>query len=153
MTSARFDSAINKLYAAFHNNHLNPDDFSQCAVGNILDHKDQWQHFTDKHGSLKLSYVGLVHQNLGRRFNGYTPLELLLIESAFLKGCGYTGLNSGSLVRPENMLDKDVLFNGLCAVVKALCELDGAKDVLDCTHLFDFKNTPELVSSHPSILD
>lgn len=144
-TSLRFENAINKLYRAFHENTLNPDKFCQCAVGNILDNKEHWQYLTDKHGSVKLNYVGLVHQNLGRRFNGYTPMELLKIESAFLEGCGYTGLHKGRLVRPDDITDKDVLFNGLCKVVTTLCHLDGIQDVLDCTHLFDFRKTPELV--------
>ncbi|MFK7833062.1 MAG: hypothetical protein AB8B52_07290 [Winogradskyella sp.] len=39
-TSTRFDSAIDKLYAAFHSNTLNPEDCKQCAVGNIVDNQD-----------------------------------------------------------------------------------------------------------------
>ena len=68
--SIRFENAIYKLYTAFHNKTLNPDDCKQCAVGNILDNKDSWKHLTDQHGSVTLNYIGLVHQNLGRRFNG-----------------------------------------------------------------------------------
>ena len=88
-TSNRFEEAIKKLYIAFNNNTLNPECCKQCAVGNILDHTDSWKHLSDHHGSTKLNYVGRVHQLMGRRFNGYTPLELLKIESVFLKACGF----------------------------------------------------------------
>ncbi len=84
-TTKRFDEALKKLYVAFHNDTLNPEDCKQCAVGNILDNNDSWRHMTDLHGSNRLSYVGLVHQNLGRRFNGYSPIELLKIEASFFR--------------------------------------------------------------------
>jgi hypothetical protein len=138
-TTSRFDNAIIKLYKAFHAGTLNPDDCKNCAVGNMLENSDHWKHFTDKHGSIQLNYVGLVHQNLGRRFQGYTPLELLQIEASFLRGCGYTGLNKGPLLRPENCRDKTTLFNGLSAVVDTLCRLDNIPNMMNCTRLFDFK--------------
>jgi hypothetical protein len=140
--SNRFDNAVRKLYTAFHNNTLNPEDCKQCAVGNILDQKDSWRHLTDVHGSVRLNYVGLVHQNLGRKFNGYTPLELLQIESAFLKGCGYR-LGRNYCHKPDVISDKDILYNGLCEVVSILCELDGIKNVMDCSHLFNYENKIE----------
>jgi hypothetical protein len=136
--SNRFENAIRKLYTAFHNNTLNPEDCKQCAVGNILDQKDSWRHLTDLHGSVRLNYVGLVHQNLGRKFNGYTPLELLQIESAFLMGCGYR-LGRNYCHKPDLLSDKDILFNGLCEVISELCRLDGVKNVMDCNVLFNFE--------------
>jgi hypothetical protein len=135
--SIRFDSAIRKLYMAFHNNTLNPENCKQCAVGNILDHKDSWGHLTDLHGSIRLNYVGLVHQNLGRQFNGYTPLELLQIESSFLRGCGYR-LGKNYCHKPDSTEDKDILFNGLCEVVATLCALDGIANIMNCSNLFHF---------------
>ena len=137
ITTPRFDAAINKLYTAFHNNMLNPEDCSQCAVGNILERKDSWKHLTDTHGSVRLNYVGLVHQNLGRRFNGYTPLELLKIESSFLQGCGYR-LGKTYCHKPDYFKDKAILFNGLCAVVSTLCELDGIENIMDASKYFHF---------------
>ena len=122
--SARFENAINKLYKAFHNNTLNPEDCKQCAVGNILDNTDSWKHLSDIHGSLRLNYIGLVHQNFGRKFNGYSPIQLLNIESEFLKGCGYVGPLNGKCKKPKNPLDKDTLFNGLYFVVSYLCKID-----------------------------
>ena len=73
-TSNRLESAIKKLYNAFHNNELHPECCMQCAVGNILDNKDSWKHLSDQHGALDLNYLGSVQQNLGRKFNCYTPL-------------------------------------------------------------------------------
>lgn len=139
-TTFRFDSAINKLYNAFHNKTLNPENCKQCAVGNILNKKDFWQHLTDKHGTTNLNYLGVLHQNLGRKFNGYTPIELLQIESAFLKGCGYYFTNQNRLHKPDRITDNN-LFNGLCQVVSELCRLDGVIDVMDCSVLFKFNTT------------
>ena len=138
-TTNRFDKAVKKLYLAFHNGYLNPDCCKQCAVGNILDNKDFWKHLSDDHGSLKLNYTGRFHQNLGRRFNGYLPLELMKIELAFLKGCGYELPFHHKHRRPENPTDKDILFNGLCAVVNVLCDLDGINNLMDYGKLFDFE--------------
>ena len=138
-TSSRFDAAVKKLYTAFHNNTLNPEDCTQCAVGNILDHKDSWKHMTDMHGSMRLNYVALVHQNLGRRFNGYSPVELLQIEASFLKGCGYR-LGKNYCHKPDYFKDKAILFNGLSEVVSTLCRLDQMNDVMDCSYLFNYQS-------------
>ena len=139
-TSVRFNNAINKLYNAFHNNTLNPEDCKQCAVGNILDQKDFWQHLTDYHGTTKLNYLGLLHQNLGRKFNGYSPIELLQIESAFLKGCGYQFSNKNRLYKPDQITDYN-LFKGVCEVVTELCLIDGTANIMDCSVLFAFETT------------
>jgi hypothetical protein len=137
--SNRFDKAMTKLYSAFHNNTLNPENCKQCAVGNILDNTDSWKHLTDVHGSVKLNYVGLVHQNLGRTFNGYTPLDLLKIEAAFLAGCGYR-LGKNFCYKPDSPIQNDVLFNGLCEVVSVLCQLDKINNVMDYSQLFKFNS-------------
>ena len=84
-TPKRLEAALIKLYHAFHANTLNPEDCTACAVGNILDNYDSWKHLSDAHGSLELSYVGTVHQRLGRRFNGYLPSEILAVEKKFLE--------------------------------------------------------------------
>mgnify|MGYP001817998145 CR=1 FL=1 len=138
-TTNRLDNAIKKLYKAFHNNTLNPENCKHCAVGNILDNKDSWGHLTDLHGSVSLNYVGLVHQNFGRKFNGYSPLELLQIESSFLIGCGYR-LGKNFCHKPENTKDKDILFNGLCEVVSTLCSLDQIENMMNCSILFEYEN-------------
>ena len=139
-TSIRLEHAIKKLYIAFHNNQLNPECCKQCAVGNILDNTDSWKHLSDDHGSLELNYVGRVHQALGRRFNGYTPSELLQIESTFLKACQYELPFHHKNKKPENATDKDLLFNGLTKVVELLCSLDNVSNVMDYSKLFEFEN-------------
>lgn len=139
-TSVRLDLAIKKLYNAFHNNELHPECCKQCAVGNILDNKDSWKHLSDHHGAMELNYIGNVHQTLGRKFNGYTPLELLQIEATFLKACGYQLPMHHKNKKPKNPTDKDTLFNGLTEVVTLLCELDTIPNIMDYTKLFEFEN-------------
>ena len=139
-SSSRLNLAISKLYIAFHTNNLHPECCKQCAVGNILDNKDAWKHLSDNHGSTCLNYIGLVHQNLGRKFNGYSPFELLHIEAIFLKSCGYSLPLHCNGKKPKNPQDKDVLFNGLSEVIKFLCELDGVENVMDYSRLFEVEN-------------
>lgn len=139
-TSVRLDLAIKKLYNAFHNNELHPECCKQCAVGNILDNKDSWKHLSDHHGAMELNYIGNVHQTLGRKFNGYTPLELLQIEATFLKACGYQLPLHHKNKKPKNPTDKDTLFNGLTEVITLLCELDTIPNIMDYTKLFEFEN-------------
>lgn len=141
-TTVRLEQALKKLYIAFQNNQLHPECCKQCAVGNILDNTDSWKHLTDIHGSEVLNYVGVVNQNLGKKFNGYSPLELLKIEAIFLRGCGYTGAINGRNAKPENPTDKDVLFNGLCAVIECLCQLDNLPNILDYSKFFEHETSP-----------
>ncbi|MGJ5642409.1 Na(+)-translocating NADH-quinone reductase subunit F [Formosa sp. S-31] len=138
-TTSRFNTAIQKLYTAFHDNSLHPECCKSCAVGNILDRTDSWKYLSDSHGTTKLNYLGQVHQNLGRRFNGYTPLELLQIEAEFLKACGYTVPLHHKNRKPKSPLSKDNLFKGLSAVVSLLCLFDGIPDVMDCSRLFQYE--------------
>lgn len=138
--SSRLDRAISKLYTAFHSNTLYPECCQQCAVGNILDNQDSWKHLSDHHGSLNLNYVGIVNQKFGKRFNGYTPVELLQIEARFLKGCGYSLPLHHAGKKPKNPQNKDILFNGLSETVKFLCELDGVDNMMDYSKLFEVEN-------------
>jgi hypothetical protein len=136
-TTPRLEQALIKLYNAYHNNRLNPEDCTACAVGNILDNFDSWKHLSDEHGSLQLSYLGKVHQGLGRKFNGYTPQELLQIEKVFLIACGFKTPLCHYNPKPQNPTSQEVLFDGLCNVVKLLCELDNIPYVLDYSKLFE----------------
>lgn len=130
-TTKRFEAAVQKLYAAFHDDKLDPNCCRQCAVGNILDNSDAWKHLSDDHGSLRLNYVGKVHQSLGRRFNGYTPLELLQIEQAFLQGCGFEVPFKPNSKKPKQCNRNDYLFDGFSKVVQFLCKLDSLDNVMD----------------------
>ncbi|MBT8257658.1 MAG: Na(+)-translocating NADH-quinone reductase subunit F [Bacteroidia bacterium] len=136
-TTSRFDQAIQKLYTAFNNSTLHPECACHCAVGNICDNKDFWKSFSDDHGSLKLNYVGKVNEAFGKRFHGYTPFELLQIERAFLKGCGYGLPFRHSGVRPSDPTDKWIQFNGLTEAIEYLCKLDGIANVMDYSRLFE----------------
>lgn len=137
-TTKRFDQAITKLYNAFHNQTLNPESCTQCAVGNILDNKDFWKHLSDYHGSTQLNYVGLVNQNLGKKFNGYSPIELLQIEMEFLTKCGYS-LPLRNYNNPKENISQDTLFLGLCGVVELLCKFDNLPNIMDCSKLFAYE--------------
>lgn len=134
----RLDAALTKLYNAFHNNSLNPECCKQCAVGNILDNRDFWKNLSDEHGSKVLNYVGKVNEAFGKKFNGYSPSELLEIEIEFLKGCGYQLPLKSSALKPIHPTAKETLFNGLTAAVSYLCKIDGVKDVMDCSEIFDY---------------
>ncbi|WP_044625887.1 hypothetical protein [Neotamlana nanhaiensis] len=139
---SRLESAVRKLYIAFTTNTLNPECCKQCAVGNILDNTDSWKHFSNNHGTTNLNYIGRVNQLMGKRFNGYTPAELLKIETTFLNACGYQLPFSYKSTKPNNPNDKDILFKGLTEVIKLLCEFEGVKNILDYTNLFiNTKNT------------
>ncbi|MDX1462383.1 MAG: Na(+)-translocating NADH-quinone reductase subunit F [Marinirhabdus sp.] len=124
-STTRLEAAIQKLYAAFCENTLHPECCRRCAVGTLLDGTDVWKHLSDHHGSLQLNYVGKVHQSLGKRFNGYTPQELLRIETAFLRGCGYQLPLRQHGFKPSQPLDKEILFDGLCNTVDVLYRLEG----------------------------
>lgn len=139
-TPKRLENALVKLYNAFHNNTLNPEDCTACAVGNILDNFDSWKHLSNEHGSLQLNYVGSVHQNLGRRFNGYSPLEILQVEKVFLDACGFKTPLCHYNQKPQNPRNKEVLFHGLCAVVQVLCALDEVTNVMEYSKLFEYEN-------------
>jgi hypothetical protein len=137
-TTPRLEAAIKKLYIAFHNDTLHPECCKQCAVGNILDNRDSWKHLSDQHGATTLNYVGNVHQKLGRKFNGYTPLELLKIESTFLEALGYQLPIHHKNKKPKNPTDKNNLFLGLMAVINFLCLLDNVNQYLNLIEKLNF---------------
>jgi|SRR5690625_3339812 len=139
ITTRRFDRAIDKLYTAFHSGLLHPECSRNCAVGNICENRDFWKGFSDEHGSIHLSYVGKINELFNRKFYGFSPSELLKIESAFLAGCGYELPLRKNSRRPENPFSKDILFNGLVEAVSQLCKLDGIPDVMDCSSLFEYE--------------
>lgn len=143
-TTARLENAIQKLYTAFHNDQLNPECCKQCAVGNILNNTDSWKHLSDNHGSLNLNYVGKVNQLTGKKFGGYSPLEILEIEATFLQHCGYSLPLRHNGLKPKNATDKEILFNGLQGVVEYLCKLDGVQNVMDYSRLFEYERAEHL---------
>lgn len=134
----RLEQALNKLYTAFHKGSLNPKCCNHCAVGNICDNTDTWKHLTNEHGSMALNQLGRLNELFNRRINGYLPSELITVEAIFLSACGYKMpfRRSDKSVDPK---DKEAQFNGLCAVVAYLCELDGVDNVMKITQLFEYE--------------
>ncbi|PZD77633.1 Na(+)-translocating NADH-quinone reductase subunit F [Mesonia sp. K7] len=134
--SPRAEIAIEKLYEAFHAQELLPDCACQCAVGNICNNQDFWKNFSDDHGSTQLNYIGLVNEKLGKRFYGFTPRELLVIEQVFLLACGYQLPLNYKSKKPT--LNEDILSEGLSAVVNLFCKWENIENMMDCSKLFDF---------------
>lgn len=127
----RLNKALIKLYTAFNDNQLHPEDACKCAVGNLLNQKDYWKNLSDEHGSLQLNYVGKVQQAFGKKFEGYTPLELLQIEQAFLLGCGYSVPLHYKGKKPINPQNTSVLFSGLESAIKKLCDIEGLPNLME----------------------
>ncbi|MAY23290.1 MAG: Na(+)-translocating NADH-quinone reductase subunit F [Flavobacteriaceae bacterium] len=138
----RLETALSKLYTAYNTHTLHPEDACRCAVGNLLGQRDFWKHLSDDHGSVKLNYVGKVHEMLGRRFEGYLPSELLQIEKAFLAGCGYELPFTQKSKKPKNPQDREVLFQGLCHAIEALCSLENIPNVMEITESFEKIKAP-----------
>ena len=134
----RLEKALDKLYTAFYNEELNPENCCHCAVGNICDNIDAWKHFTDYHGSTRLNYLGRLNQALGKRINGYSPQELLNTEAIFLNACGYSLTSRNRLLKPAKVVHREMMFKGLCAAIEYLCRLDGVENVMDLYKRFDF---------------
>lgn len=88
-----------------------------------------------------------MHQRLGRRFFGYTPLELLKIETEFLKGCGYVLPLHHKNAKPEFPTSKETLFKGLCAAVNVLCSLDNEEDVMEYYLVFKKEEIFEILET------
>lgn len=133
MSNSRFDRALSALYQGFYTGNLYPEDACRCAVGTLCDGWSAWKHFSDDHGSLRLNYVGRVHELLGRRYFGYLPSELLKIEAAFLKGCGYQLPLHHRSYRPDVQNTPDSLFNGLLMALRLLADLEGINDIIPHT--------------------
>ncbi len=152
MTSYRLEQAIKKLYTAFHNDTLHPECCKSCAVGNICDNTESWKYLSDTHGSVILNYVGRVNETFGKKINGYKPSELLQIEAVFLQGCGYSLPLKRKSVRPKDPTSKEILFNGLCAVITYMCALDGVDNVLDYSRLFEFEDNEPVHMLVPNLV-
>ena len=138
----RLEIALGKLYTAFYNDQLDPENCCHCAVGNVCDNVDAWKHLTDFHGSVQLNYLGRLNQTLGKRINGYSPIELLSIEASFLKGCGYSLSSGNRLRKPKAVIDQEIMFKGLCATIDYLCTLDRVENVMELYQRFDLSTIP-----------
>ena len=127
-TTERFDKAVTKLYNAFHNGELNAVDCKACAVGNICDNTGEWRCYArfDTCDRRIIISSEILPKKISKY--GYNKRELATIEMLFLKACGF-----------KKGIDEEQ-FNGLCAVIEYLCELDNIPNVMDYTKLFETKD-------------
>jgi hypothetical protein len=122
----RFTDAVSKLYDAFHSNQLDVDDCEACVVGNIIGH-GEWLCGDNRYiTGMEIQPFDLF----GPNDSGYSVIELSQIEYRYIVSLGEAGYY-------EN--DKETQFQGLCAVVQYLCELDEIPNIMDYTSLFETK--------------
>ena len=62
------------------------------------------------------------------------------IEKIFLEACGFKTPLCHYNQKPRNPRDKELLFNGLTAVISYLCKLDSVPNVMDYSKLFEYEN-------------
>lgn len=126
-TTKRFDRAVTKLYNAFHNGELSAYDCTKCAVGNMCDNSSDWSSLRFCLGG-DLKVYAPQHAYIAIEQTGYSDKEILHIENTFMS-C-FSG--------PDTEHSKQHQFEGLEAVVKYLCELDGIDNVMEYTKIFDY---------------
>jgi len=132
-TTERFTNAVTKLYNAFHNGKLNAFECTACAVGNICDNKTNWIDLLPFISSTNIFVIqrftsSLKHNHTTEK-SGYSLAELAMIEGLFM-----AAHEDGDETNIETQ------YEGLCAVVEYLCELDGIPNVMDYTCLFETEN-------------
>jgi len=136
-TTERFDKAVTKLYNAYHNGELEATNCMMCAVGNICDGDYNWAKYfgymtDDDNDEEIITEIFQRYETISTELynkNGYSGEELANVELVFLNK--FIGFKS---------TDKEAQFNGLCAVVEYLCELDNIANVMDYTKLFETEN-------------
>jgi hypothetical protein len=125
----RFNTAVTKLYTAYHNGSLDAFDCMHCAVGNLCDSKTMWvMHFVNgiHTGKLPQREPGLLY--IPPDSKDYSEKELIQIEYLFL--CEWAKAKS------KDGHNKEIQFNGLCAVIEYLAELDGISNPFNFENLF-----------------
>ena len=142
-TTKRFENAVTKLYRAFHNNELDHTSCSACAVGNIVGNS-LWANHTGFVCGYELDFM---YELKTKRESHYKEVLQEVITAE--KVCLNTGYSVDELIRVERLFmdcfdgscsQEQSEFNGLCEVVKYLCELDNIPNVMDYTLLFETKD-------------
>jgi len=130
----RFTDAVTKLYNAFHEGTLNAFNCQACAVGSICNKSSEWYNFWFTARNLHShGYSQNFKKFEGNVLNtGYSSIELAKVELVFLENFDSTGEDSSK--------DKHRQFNGLCAVIEYLCELDNIPNIMDYKSLFETEN-------------
>lgn len=153
----RFNKAYNSLVNAFYNGTLAKGTCKACAVGNIVADaigikarvpKNTEEHITidDNEYWDAIVFSSSAHNNKIEGLKcviatGYSGQELLLIERAFENN---TDINWDEYNKSS---EQDILedqFNGLCAVVDVLLELDNIKP--EEHYKQKFREHPKLVT-------
>jgi len=155
----RLDNAIEKLYTAFHKGELNAMDCSACAAGNVCGDSG-WQWVRRGLGKVE-SQQSLMHfRNQGEsdvdygisliKKSGYSNLEIVNIEKNFLFGMGYSSFsNDYKDLTADERHEKN--FQGLCAVIEYLCDLDNVPNVMDIQSLFEYDSEGKAVNELSSV--
>lgn len=144
--TTRFKNALDALVYAFFNDTLAKGDCAACAVGNICDWSygykkksplDSYEiaegNTTDDWGYL-LFKGGKVDKGLKAiSKTGYSLDEIIKIEKAFESNTNIDFVKYRFKSSDEIMQDQ---YNGLCAVVDVLCELEGIEDPTEYKELF-----------------
>lgn len=142
-TTKRFENAVTKLYKAFHNNELDHTSCSACAVGNIVGNS-LWANHTGFVCGHELDFIDELRIKKDSLYKKVLQ-EVITAEKVCLK----TGYSVDELIRVEQLFmdcfdglysHEQSEFNGLCAVVKYLCQLDNIPNVMDYTILFETKD-------------
>lgn len=145
----RFDEAVNKLYTAYHNNTLNAMDCQHCAVGNLCNNDVSWAGGRTAPGRVGGSVIYWDRYKPQNFINPtqYTFEELIDIERAFLFG----NSKKGELIKFRNIISnndvtshqntkqkqKELQFQGLCAVIEYLANLDNIPNPFNFDNLFN----------------
>ena len=138
----RLENAITKLYTAFHDGTFNVWSCQACAVGNICG-SDDWKHILSPLNRPNNFRLSVFPNRKESDFNeitmtesmiksGYTAFELSKIEKVFIDNHNLLASDDS-----ECNIRKTCQYNGLCAVVEYLCELDNIPNVMDYTKLFE----------------
>ena len=166
-TPIRFENAVRKLYDAYHEGKLHKGNCTACAVGNICNNQGDWKTVfvtgTDS-GHQTINPQGYVPNYLtdsGLLFEpqrvidetGYTWEELARVESAFetntylaknFNGGGYRNYRSDKFIDKLDSLKpefqeklKDDQYDGLCAVIEVLCDIEGIENIMDFKNIFN----------------
>lgn len=155
----RFEKAYSALVNAYFNGTLVKGMCTACAVGNIVadaqggvisvnngirctTHSNFWGALFATHRDMQVNRISIYPQEADRLLSltGYTAHELAEVEFAFETNTKIH-VNMYEVVCEQFILQDQ--FNGLCAVVDVLLELD---NITDNGHKSKFREHPKLVT-------
>jgi len=149
-TTIRFETAITKLYNAFHKGELDAMDCQHCAVGNLCNNSNEWVNTSFRSQWGKSNRINTFNNK-----TGYSRKELAIIEALFIFGVKspetkkqlFNNVISAYHIKNKSFTKEEQLelqFKGLCAVVEYLCELDNIPNVMDVQSLFEINTTKKV---------